>query len=480
MIELSKLLPSKRRLVSVLGLTLDGSRLEGAVLRRTNGSLQLQQQFSASLALDPLTADPQLVGAEIRNQLDAAGIREHSCVVGVPLNWALSAHLEIPDLPEADLRSFMQIEAERGFPCDVSTLQVASSRCAISPSKSYALLAGIPSGHLSALEKVLRAAKLKPLSFSLGICSLAGTAAPGDGVLALQAGEAQVGLEIACEGGIAALRALEGAVETEASRRLVPEVVAREVRITLGQLPPELREKVKRLRIFGGGDLSQQLADEMELRLDAMGLKVERVTRFASDEFGLEFSADAPVSAAFSLAARRLAGLPSELEFLPPRMTAWQRAGAKYSSRKLRLAGATAGAAALIVLGLFGFQQWRLARLGSQWKGMAARVAELQKVEDQVRQYRPWYDDGLRGMTILRQLTEAFPEEGVVTAKTIEIRDPGVVTCTGTARDNASLLKTLDRLRATGGVSEIKVSQIRGKSPMQFTFDFHWTEGGQR
>jgi hypothetical protein len=51
--------------------------------------------------------------------------------------------------------------------------------------------------------------------------------------------------------------------------------------------------------------------------------------------------------------------------------------------------------------------------------------------------------------------------------------------CTGTARDNQSLLKTLERLRAAGGVSDLKVVQIRGKSPMQFTFDFHWGEGSK-
>jgi hypothetical protein len=34
-----------KRLTSLLGLTLDGSRLEGVVLRRTNGSLQLLQSF---------------------------------------------------------------------------------------------------------------------------------------------------------------------------------------------------------------------------------------------------------------------------------------------------------------------------------------------------------------------------------------------------------------------------------------------------
>ena len=60
----------QKRLTSLLGLTLDGSRLEGVVLRRNNDSLQTQQTFSVVLTLDPLTAAPELVGREIRNHLD--------------------------------------------------------------------------------------------------------------------------------------------------------------------------------------------------------------------------------------------------------------------------------------------------------------------------------------------------------------------------------------------------------------------------
>src|ERR1044072_4064434 len=118
----------KQRPSSLLGLALDGSRLEGVVLRRTNGTVRIERSFSVSLSLDALTADAELVGREIRNHLDAAGVRERCCVVGVPLKWALTAHTEMPDLAEADVPGFLQIEAERGFHSDVETLHYATSR----------------------------------------------------------------------------------------------------------------------------------------------------------------------------------------------------------------------------------------------------------------------------------------------------------------------------------------------------------------
>ena len=73
----------------------------------------------------------------------------------------------------------------------------------------------------------------------------------------------------------------------------------------------------------------------------------------------------------------------------------------------------------------------------------------------------------------------AFAEDGVVSAKTIEIRNVSTVNCTGTAKDNQSLLKTIDQLRATKEIGDVRVDMIRGKSPMQFTFTFHWGQGSK-
>jgi hypothetical protein len=131
-----------------------------------------------------------------------------------------------------------------------------------------------------------------------------------------------------------------------------------------------------------------------------------------------------------------------------------------------------------LVVGLFLFQEIQLVHLRSQWSGMAVKVKELDGLQQQIRTYRPWFDDSFRGLSVLRQLTLAFPEDGAVTAKSVEIRGGSVVNCSGTASDNAALLRMLNQLRGAEGVTDLKVDQIRGKSPMQFTFDFHWNKGG--
>jgi hypothetical protein len=470
----------RKKLASVLGLALDGSRLDGVVLRRANGSLQLQQSFSVALTLDPLTAAPELVGREIRNQLDTAGVRERHCVFGVPLKWVLTAHTELPPLPEADAASLLQLEAERGFPTDLATLQLASSRCPLAADKKHVLLAGIPSAHIATLERVLAAAKLKPVSFALGLAALQPPAADNsNGVLALAIGESTVSLQITCGGGVAALRALEGAIENPNGRpALLPDLVARESRITLGQLPAELRDAVKRIRIFGPRELAQQLADEMELRFEPMGLSVEVVAAYKPDEFGAQLPPDASLSAAFSLAARPLVEQPPAFEFLPRKLTIIEQFAAKYSSGRLRTVGAVAAGLVAIAGGMFLIQQIELWHLRSQWRGMSAKVLELQGVQGQIQQFQPWFDGSFRDLAILRQLTLAFPEDGVVTAKTIQIQEGNTVSCSGNAQNNAALLATLGKLSATEGVSNLKVDLIHGKAPMQFTFDFQYANGG--
>src|SRR5260370_274401 len=127
----------------------------------------------------------------------------------------------------------------------------------------------------------------------------------------------------------------------------------------------------------------------MELRLEPLGLKVELVARYADHEFGAELPRDAVVSPALSLAAARLTGRPRVFEFLPPRVTAWQQIATRYSSGKLRLAGAAAAGVVLLAGAAFGFQQWQLVSLQSEWRKMSPKVSKLESVQQQIHQYRP-------------------------------------------------------------------------------------------
>src|SRR5688572_4819734 len=204
---------------SLLGLAFDGGRFEGVHVRRTNGSVEIKKTFRASLSLDPLTAEVELAGREIRNQLDTQQIRERWCAVSLPISWALTLTVKLPEIPEADVADFLQIEAERGFPYGPDELMLASSRFT-SGEDHYATLVAIPREQVARLEAVLEAAQLRPVTFSLGLTALQPAGAEqGRGTLALLPGEASVEMQVTCGGGAAVLRTLDGAYEQAGAER---------------------------------------------------------------------------------------------------------------------------------------------------------------------------------------------------------------------------------------------------------------------
>jgi hypothetical protein len=467
----------RKRAGSVLGLALDGNRLEAVVLRRSNGTLHVRQTVSAALALSPLTDDPELVGREIRNHLDQAGVRERRCAVCLPLGWLLTLQVTLPEMAEADRASFLELEAERGFSGGPETLYTVHSLFRPVGGESYATLLSVPRSHLTTLERVLRAAKLKPVTFALGIGALQPPAGDTERVVSLCVRSNSIDLQVSGGGGIVALRSLDGAIESQGGQKHISaELTARELRITLGQLPGALAGGAGKIRIFGQGEMCRQLVQEIAPRVESMGLTLDTVDRVAG-QFDPLPPADLAVSPALALAAAWVRGADSTPEFLPPRVQQWQKLiTTRMSARNLTYAGGAAAAVVCAILIAFVVQEWQIHTLQSKWNAMAPQVAELTASQDQIKKFRPWYESS-RNAVILRELWNAFPEDGSVSAKTVEIRDSSTVTCTGQARDNESFVRMRNALGdATNDISNLH-AEVRGQKPMQFTLNFQWGEG---
>jgi hypothetical protein len=467
----------RQRAASILGLALDGNRLEVVSLRRGNGALHLRQTLAVSLALNPLTDAAELVGQEIRNHLDQAGIRERRCAVCLPLSWVLSLQTQLPELSEADRASFLQIEAERGFSSGPETLFTAHSFFKTPGGGQYATLLAVPRDQLEALQRVLRAARLKPVAFALGVTALQAADAESGRVALLAVRNNAVDLLVTGGGGIVALRSLDGAIETEGAQKSISaDLVAREIRITLGQLPGGLAEISGKLRIFGQGELARQLVHDLSPRLTALGLKMEVMEKSTVAPFDTPLPPEIAASTALALAANYVKGIDVEPDFLPPKVQPWrQLVSTRLSTRKLAWAGAAAAGLVLCVAAAFAFQQWQISSLQAKWDAMAPTVNELNAEQDQIKKFRPWYDKSFQD--ILVKLWAAFPDDGSVSAKTVELRDLSTVTCSGNARDNESFLKLHAKLADdTNEISGLH-AEVRGQKPMQFTVNFLWKGG---
>ena len=217
--------------------------------------------------------------------------------------------------------------------------------------------------------------------------------------------------------------------------------------------------------------------------MHAQGLRFEHVQTHPQGEFGIKLPMHTTISPALALAMRHLAAGQAELDFLPPKISAWEQFTSKYSSPRLVTAGAAAGAVAAIVVLAFFVEQCFLWYWGHRWHSIEKRVYALEDTTANIRKFRPFYDASHRELAILRRLTESFPEDGSVSAKQIEIRDPNkpgervTVTCTGSAMSRSGLLRLKEKLAQVRNVSNVHTEMERGSSPMEFTFNFQWSEG---
>jgi len=235
---------------SVLGLAFDGRRVEGTLMRRTPDGLRPSGAFEAELSADFDGADSEALGRELRSRLDEAGLRERLCAVVVPVGSLWVTQTEIPAMAEADALDLLQLEAEKGFHADASGLQLAISRCTRPDGTQWATLAVLPPARLASLERLLTAARLKPVSIGADLVELhPPAAAPASGVITLRLGgdPGSVSLQATAGGALVALRSFEvDAEDGPGAAAPRSEAVAREVRITLGQLPEPWSQTLRR------------------------------------------------------------------------------------------------------------------------------------------------------------------------------------------------------------------------------------------
>jgi hypothetical protein len=239
-----------------------------------------------------------------------------------------------------------------------------------------------------------------------------------------------------------------------------------------------LAEGPGKIRIVGQGEMTRQFVNEISPRLTAMGLTVEVSEKASSASFDKPLPADLAASAPLALAAAWVRGAATTPELLPPKVQQWQQWMSKgLSTRKLIWAGEAAAAMVCCVVLAFGYQQWRLSSLRGKWAALAPQVTDLTAMQDEIKQFRDFYDAASREVKIWATLAALFPRDNSVSLKTLEVRDQNNVTCSGVARDNDSFLRVFGKLSdATNEISNVH-PETSGQKPIKFTLTFLWIGG---
>lgn len=435
---------------SVLAITIESGRIIASLTQKDGILPPLFLDISA----DALIGDPAQAGKAFAEKLQAAGIRERRCVLCIPPSWTLTASADLPEVSPEDLRGYFELRAEREF--STSELRLAFTPYSLPDGSQRATLAALPTKQMEAVEAFLLNAGCHLVSLSV---ALYGCLAKAESTLHLLVNRDSTDAVITCGGGVAALRTLTGSATSPS--------FAREVRITLGRLPEAVRQSVKHARIYG----SQE-----------SGLRA--ILEYAGFDSIVEETGGAPNPAVES-AERFLNEAPVPFEFLVPEPSRWPAALDRLNTKRGRQIAA--GALALVVLPmlLFTIQSYRESHLTAEWDGMKNNVAELDVIQQKIRQFRPWFEPAPQKLQALETLIAAFPERGEIWTRSVQITNymekneaamPGgavKTTFSGFARNNA-LQGLQERLPKQPGVSLMRLQQTRGNNPTQFTLTFRW------
>ncbi len=444
-----------------LGLAWREDRLHISPLTRTKTGADTGPVVSVPWARADLTpSDPAPVGATLRTSLLQAGITGRACVVALPSDWILSATATLPDLTAEDFAAFVELTAERSFPYSPDELQIVRSIVQLPASRQLTLLA-VRRTALERFRQVLITAGLKPLGLTFGLPLLPEfNATDGSRQLSLELESNRSVLLATANHQIVGLRDLEAITDSASA-------LVRGLRLSWEQFPPEFRASLRVVKVVGSSAQLHQV--EPPVTRWAAGIKVD---------LALNETTDLGDQLAVAVAQDAIAKNPRSLQFLPPAPTAWQRLMARLPRQRMGSLAAIGGAAVGLLLLALVWQSFTRWRLREQWIEIKPAVTVTESLQANIRQFRSWSDTTPDNLSILLLVSNIFPRTGVVTAKNVAINDSAVVTITGTTTDNSALLQALDALRRTPSVSEVKLDQIRGRSPAQFTFKFTWKGQG--
>lgn len=445
----------QKKPASVVSLDWSYETLRFEHVRKNGNGCRTASSGFIELPEDLFQEDPETIGTNLRASLEAAGIKEKFCIGSLPIGWLFTCRTEIPELDEDDLEFFYATHAEREFPFPIDELSLSRSVFTSPSHKPHALIGALPTARLDHLNRILEAARLKPLSWSI---SCGGPsflkALPSANALCLIPTVSGFDLLAVCGHRLAMARSLN---ETENARQ-----IAREIKISVGELSTDLQGALNTCYYFENKSQGSEFQEALQEVADRLGLKPTSLSKQNSH--------------ALHLASDFLLDRANPFEFLPPKVSPFQEWSQRISTGRNKWIGGTATAAALIIGLMFIWQGQKLQAFDEEWKAMEVQVGELEELQNRIRLYRPWFDDSIPTLKLIRHLTEAFPEKGDVWVKELDIREPSMVVCSGYARSNQAWLEMRKRLQESPEVKDLRVDQVREDKQLSFTFRYRWEE----
>lgn len=454
-----------------------------AEIRRRNGhGAAVRHCLSLPLPASRIEKEPEEAGRLLAEALQTHGFTTRRCLVRTPVSWVLTTPIELPaSLPSEELAGFLELQAEQQLALPPGRARIAGEFVTLPDGRRRGLLAALPQTRSDALHRFLQAAELKPVSLTVDANTPVTTEEEGleEGVLRIAPAGRGLDLVLTLGPHRLAFRHIAPPGDPKDFAAIEAADLVREIRLTLGRWPAELRSLCRRIAFHGAEGFVDELYTAAKPLLEAAGWKrVEREPHrpVATGNGPLPHACEALLRTAHGV----LHGTAVPLEFLPRRESAWEKLQQRFAAgRRRQLVLAGLAAAALLWLPAW-WQAHRLHLLERTWQQMAQPVQELEQLQADIRTFSPWFSRNPDSLLILEAVIAAFPEEGEVWARSIEWKADGQFTCNGLAHNQQAIMATLERLRANPHIRDLKLKLVRGQDPVQFAFQFNWRHEAQR
>ncbi|HUS46703.1 MAG TPA: hypothetical protein VM098_01180 [Phycisphaerae bacterium] len=453
----------------MLGLAVTGRSITAVEVVAANAGGRSSHAAEFVFADGAGLQEPVALGKALKQFLHKEGFSASRCVIGMEASWLTAREKTLPPGAGASVVEILSLMVEREYAADRKELVFDYALGPEAVGERSALLVAAPRRVVNQLTAMAAAAGLTVTGMTASTMVLAGS---GDGppeedqlILHLYGGGAE--LAIRGRGGLRMMRRLPLTVPAD-GRAEPPSADG-----WLRQLTDEMRRVIA---LLPGGDLQEGAGRELliwdETRLDpAVGrLLSEQLAlpvRVCESPEGLEPGGTAapPSGAQFSAAAAMalgaLRGRPPAVDLLHSRLAA-----RKTLAIGSKVAWAAAVVAALVVAGTVLALDWRsdrieAAAMETKLNVMADDLAEAKDVIAKVTFARPWYDRRPSYLDCMRELTLAFPQEGIIWTTSLGVQEDMRVVLSGRAVSETAVLDVLDKLKASPKLSDVMPLYIR-------------------
>lgn len=480
----------------MLGLAVTSRGITAVEVVAANGGARAARAAVFPFPDGAALQEPVALGRSLKQFLRANSFSASRCVIGVEASRLTAREAPLPPAAGDSAAKILSLVVEREFASDHSDLVFDYAVGDTEANGASALLVAAPRAILDQLTTMAQAADLAVAGVTSSALALAGVtngAADRDQlILHIFGGGAELALR--ARGGIGMMRRLPIAVPADAGPARM-----------LSELADELRRVVALLPGGGGrGEASRELLiwDETGLKDDDCGVLSEQLglpVTICQRLDGLELGGvarPAPGALFFAAAAMAQAGVCGRAPTIDLLNSRLSRRGRSGIGRKA--AWAAGVAAAFVVAGTVLAVDWHydrveVAAMTTQYEAMAGDLAEAKAVIARVNFARPWYDRRPSYLQCMREVTNAFPQEGVIWATSLAIQEdvkvvPAIqegtkVVLTGKAVSESAVLDVLDRLKANPKLVEVKQLYLRQaarqRREVAFSMSFTFSQSGK-